>query len=97
MKIKLDGGGKVMMKAPMQQWHGSEILQTANFAGQLMMANIDDAERRFDLHYLGYETCGFKTMDDAKAAAPEFANTVFRQLSSLVKTVPESAPATPSL
>lgn len=97
MKIKLDGGGKFMMKAPMQQWHGTEILQTANFAGHSMMVNLDDAERRFDLHYLGYETRGFKTMDDAKAAAPEFANAVFSQLSSLVKTVPESAPDSPSL
>lgn len=96
MKIKMDGGAKMFTSRPQQVWDGSELMQTARFAGQRMEVITDD-KGGFDLNYLGYEAGGFKTMDAAKAAAPEFAKTVLAQLSSLIKTEPESAPETPSL
>jgi hypothetical protein len=70
-------------------------LQTSLFAGHRMMAITDD-NGGYDLHYLEYKTGGFKTMDEARAAGPEFAKAVMNKMLSLIKTVPESAPATPS-
>lgn len=84
MKIDLDGGGRVMMSAPQKQWRGDrpDISQTAQFAGQTMMAITDDAGA-FDLLYLGYETRGFATIEAAKAAAPEFARLVLTRMIAL--------------
>ncbi|WP_241295760.1 hypothetical protein [Burkholderia stabilis] len=85
MEIALHGGGKVLMAAPQQQWHGDspEIAQYSRFAGQDMTAITDDAGA-FDLLYLGYKTGGFSTIEAAKAAAPEFARRVLAHMSSLI-------------
>ncbi|WP_274644088.1 hypothetical protein [Pseudomonas serbica] len=96
MKIQLDGGGKLFKDAPKQKWNGDNLLQTALFAGHRMMAITDD-KGGYKLNYLNYESGQLKTMADAKAAGPEFANSVLNDMLSLIQTVPESAPATPSL
>ena len=86
VNIELDGGGKVDFGVPQQRWHPGEdpaVMQTARFAGQTVMAITDDAGA-FDLHFLGFKTGGFKTIDDAKKAAPEFTRKVFARLSSLI-------------
>lgn len=83
MKIELDGGGKVKMAAPPQQWHGDEVMQTAVFAGEQMMAVTDDAGR-FDLHYLGFKTTGFASLEDAKASAQAFARAVLAHMAGLI-------------
>lgn len=76
---------KLQHAAKQQTWHGDEpgVMQTANFAGQQMVAITDDAGA-FDLMYLGFETKGFESMDSAKAAAPKFARQVLSHLSELV-------------
>ncbi len=48
MKIEIDGGGRVAFSAPQQRWRdpngeNGSVIQTANFAGQAMMAISDDA------------------------------------------------------
>ncbi|MBU2816624.1 hypothetical protein HF282_03845 [Acidithiobacillus ferrooxidans] len=83
MKIEVDGSGKVMMAAPQQQWHGNEVMQTALFAGETVMAITDDAGR-FDLHYLGFKTAGFTSLEDAKASAPAFARAVLAHMARLI-------------
>lgn len=89
MKIQLDGGGKLFKDAPKQKWNGDNLLQTSLFAGHRMMAITDDMGG-YDLNYLGYGTGAFKTMDEAKAAGPEFAKTVLNELLSLIQ--PTNAP-----
>ncbi|MGA4422878.1 hypothetical protein ACI2UY_22320 [Ralstonia nicotianae] len=85
MNLALHGGGKVLMAAPQQQWHGDSpaIAQYAHFGGQDMTAITDDAGA-FELLYLGFVTGGFPTIEAAKAAAPEFARRVFAHMSSLI-------------
>jgi hypothetical protein len=83
MNIELDGGGRVKMAAPQQQWHGDDAMQTAVFAGEELRAITDDAGR-FDLHYLGFRTTGFATLEDAKAAARVFAKAVLAHMALLI-------------
>lgn len=83
MWIDLDGGGKVKMAAPQQQWHGDEMMQTAVFAGENMMAITDDAGR-FDLHYLGFKATGFASLADAQASAQAFARKVLARMTELI-------------
>lgn len=85
MELALHGGGKVLMAAPQQDWHGDNpaVAQYARFAGQDMTAITDDAGA-FELLYLGFVTGGFPTIDAAKAAAPLFARRVLAHLSNLI-------------
>ncbi len=84
MTIELHAGGRVQFLGPQQRWDAGPsdeskgVLETALFAGQRMMAITDDAGG-FELHYLGFATGGFRTMDIAKHAAPEFARRVLRR------------------
>ncbi|MFA1025794.1 MULTISPECIES: hypothetical protein [Pseudomonas syringae group] len=48
-----------------------------------MMAISDDAGA-FELDYLGHIGSGFASIDDAKAAAPEFARAVLERLRNLI-------------
>lgn len=96
MEINLTAGARLLEDAPKQKWNGDNLLQTSLFAGHRMMAITDDMGG-YDLNYLGYGTGAFKTMDEAKAHGPEFAKAVLNQLLSMIQTVPESAPATPTL
>ncbi|MGP1715628.1 MAG: hypothetical protein ACTS9Y_00485 [Methylophilus sp.] len=84
MIVTLDGGGKVAMSGPQQNWTGDSVMQTAVFAGQQLRA-ISDSSIYFDLHYLGFKTCGFKSMAEAKNAAPAFAKTVLAHMSGLIR------------
>lgn len=87
MKIELDGGGKVVFAAPQMQWRDSPgdgaIMQVCRMAGHDMMAITDDAGA-FDLHYMHHTTGGFRSMDDAKSAAPEFAKQVLNHLLTMI-------------
>jgi hypothetical protein len=85
ISIKLHAGGKLQHAAKQQIWRSDkpEVMQTATFSGQQMVAITDDAGA-FDLTYLGFETKGFESMDSAKAAAPTFARQVLNHLSELV-------------
>lgn len=90
MKLKLDGAGKVYFKAPVQSWGGhrggnDQIMQTAVFAGQQMMAIRDELDLPLTLHYMGFQSKNFTSMDEAKAAAPEFARAVLAHMSSLIQ------------
>lgn len=58
-------------------------MQQARFAGQEVMAITDDAGA-FDLHYLGFKTGGFKTIEEAKIAAPEFTRKVLVHMTNLI-------------
>ncbi|RMP63006.1 hypothetical protein ALQ19_02725 [Pseudomonas syringae pv. berberidis] len=59
------------------------MMQVARLAGQEMMAISDDAGA-FELDYLGHIGSGFASIDDAKAAAPEFARAVLERLRNLI-------------
>jgi hypothetical protein len=83
MHVKHNGAGRESFKASQQLWGGDEAMQRALFAGQVMMARTDDTSG-FDLHYLGFQTGGFKTIEDAKAAAPAFARKVLGRLAELI-------------
>lgn len=82
MNIELDGGGKVKMACVQKQWHGNAIMQIARFAGEEVMA-IDDDAGGFSLHYLGFTTGGFTSIDDAKSAAPCFVKAVLTRMIDL--------------
>ncbi|ABO59767.1 hypothetical protein LA345_40500 (plasmid) [Burkholderia vietnamiensis] len=88
MKIKTGADGNVALSAPQQRWitgRGGNpgALQTAVFAGHVVMAITDD-HGGYDLHYLGFETGGFATIDAAKRAAPEFVRGVLAHMSKLI-------------
>ncbi len=76
MQIELDGGGTVVFGAPQMRWFDPKgdgsVMQICRMAGQDMTAITDDAGK-FDLHYMHFKTGGFRSMDEAKNAAPEFA------------------------
>lgn len=82
MQIQLDGAGNVRMAAPQQLWSDGDELQTAYFAGESLMAVID--ESGFCLNYLGYKVAGFGSMEEAKQAAPEFARKVLVHKAGLI-------------
>ena len=87
MRIELDGGGKVVFDAPQMQWRDTtgdgSTMQVCRMAGQDMMAITDDAGA-FDMHFMHFKTGGFCSMDEAKAAAPEFAKKVIGHLLTLI-------------
>jgi hypothetical protein len=88
MNIEIDSGGRVAFSALQQRWrdpNGEDgtVIQTARFAGQEMMAISDDAGG-FDLHFLNFKAGGFKTMNDAMKAAPEFAKRVLARMTEMV-------------
>lgn len=83
MQIELDGGGKVKMSAAQKQWRGNEVMQTAVFAGQEVMAITDDAGA-FDLHYLGFTTAGLASLEEAKASAPAFIKAVLVHMTTMI-------------
>lgn len=89
MKIELSAGGRVQFLGPQQRWNAGPsddskgALETALYAGQQMMAITDDAGG-FELHYLGFATGGFRTMDIAKQVAPEFARRVLDRMREMI-------------
>ncbi|KVR92324.1 hypothetical protein [Burkholderia vietnamiensis] len=88
MNLDIDGGGKIAFNVPQQRWidpNGGDgsVMQTARFGGQEMMAITDDAGA-FDLHFLHFKTGGFRSIEAAKHAAPEFARRVFARLSAMI-------------
>lgn len=87
MNIKIGASGKLNLTSPQQKWvdpnGDGSILQYARFAGQEMMAITDD-KGAFDLHYLGFEINGFKSMELAKEAAPEFAKRVLSRMTEVI-------------
>lgn len=89
MHIEIGTDGKVSFQAPQQQWNAGQygedkgVMETANFAGQRLMAITDGAEG-FELHYLGFKAGGFKTMEEAKQAAPEFTLSVLARMIKMI-------------
>lgn len=83
MSIELDAGGRLTIEAPQQRWSAGPAGEAALFAGQTMVA-VPDGAGGFDLHYLGFMTTGFKTIDIAKLAAPEFARRVLARMSAMI-------------
>lgn len=84
MHLEHDGNGRIIFAIPKQRWSGDDIMQTAVFAGQHMMAIFTD-ENGFELHYLGLKTGGFATMAAAQEAAPAFARAVLAELTGLIE------------
>lgn len=86
MQIAPHAGGKIQLARPQMVWlslHSGGVMETALFAGHEVIAITDDAGG-FDLTYLGFEACGFPTMEAAKAAAPEFAQQVLARMSKMI-------------
>ncbi|WP_203584670.1 hypothetical protein [Pseudomonas arcuscaelestis] len=86
MKIRTQKGSMFPLNRPQQVWVGDtpEVMQTALFAGQEMMAITDDAGG-FELRYLGLIGSGYSTMGEAIAAAPEFGRFVLECLRCLIQ------------
>lgn len=88
MKIKVREGDVFPLNRPQQVWYGyrPDVMQDARFAGQEMVA-ITDSAGSFELYYLGHIGSGFSSIEDAKAAAPEFARAVLDRLRNLIQDV----------
>lgn len=88
MDIKVREGSVFPLNRPQQIWYGDkpQVMQTARFAGQEMVAITDDAGA-FELDYMGHIGSGFSSIEDAKAAAPDFARTVLERLRTLIQDV----------
>ena len=86
IEFKVREGDVFPLNRPQQVWYGTDphLMQTARFAGQEMLAITDDAGA-FELDYLGHIAGGFPSIDDAKAAAPEFARAVLSRLHTLIQ------------
>lgn len=84
MKITTHTGSMFPLNRPQQVWIGDNLMQTARFAGQDMMAVTDDAGR-FRLDYLGHLAEGFPSMESAKSAAPAFAKQVLERMITLIR------------
>jgi hypothetical protein len=88
MEIKVREGSVIPLNRAQQVWYGDtpQVMQTARFAGQEMVAITDDAGA-FKLDYLGHIGSGFARIEDAKTAAPEFARAVLERLRNLILDV----------
>lgn len=92
MNIQPSAGGKLSLEAPQQVWRGSgrddvdnDVMQSALFAGQEMIAiKESEAPNGFGLRFLGFKSSGFRAMDTAKQAAPEFARRVLNRMADMV-------------
>lgn len=89
MQIKVRDGSFFPLNHPhhhQQVWIGyaPEVMQTASFSGQEMIATIDVAGA-FELEYLGHKADGFSSIEDAKTAAPEFAIAVLERMRTLIQ------------
>lgn len=75
----------MMLGQPQQKWWGDnpQIMQTAKFAGQELVAITDDAGA-YQLMYLGFELGGFTSIERAKEAAPDFARRVLGRLAEMI-------------
>jgi hypothetical protein len=85
MKVELDAAGRLNFRVPQQMWFGDDphMMQSARFAGHEMMAVTDD-QGSFDLHYLNFQMGGFKSIDEAKQAAPAFARKVLARMVEMI-------------
>lgn len=83
MNVNIGAGGIVTINAPQQQWQGDDMMQTALFAGQRMVAITNDDDG-FILIYLDFESDKFATIEQAKENAPAFTQAVLQHMSSLV-------------
>lgn len=86
MQIKVREGATLPLNRPLQVWWGDspEVMQVARFAGLEMTAITDDVGA-FELDYLGHTAGGFTSIEEAKAAAPEFARAVLERLRNLIQ------------
>lgn len=87
MIISIAPGGEYSLDVPQAIWIGdSVIMQICLIAGQKMMAiqKSDDEPDVFELHYMNFQTSGFKSLGEAKARAPEFAKQVLEKMSLMV-------------
>nr|WP_228857489.1 hypothetical protein [Pseudomonas syringae]QOQ33534.1 hypothetical protein [Pseudomonas syringae pv. actinidiae] len=88
MEIKVREGSVFPLNRSQQVWYGDtpQVMQTARFAGQEMMAITNDAGA-FELDYLGHIGSSFASIDEAKAAAPDFARLVLERLRNVIQDV----------
>lgn len=89
MNIEVGADGKVAFDTPQQRWNTGlngeykGVLETAHFAGQRLTVSTDGMGG-FNLHYQGFKADGFRTMDAARQAAPEFARRVLARMSEMI-------------
>jgi hypothetical protein len=89
MEIQINGSSLLSLRALQQQWRWADgdkqgcLMQVARFAGSEMTAIMDD-HGGFELMYLHFITGGFKTMEEAKAAGPQFARLCLQTMTELV-------------
>jgi hypothetical protein len=99
MKIELSKAGEIRFERPgvPRIWNVSDsshpdVFQSTIFAGEQMVAygfEDDDADELtitapFTLSYFGFKATDFATMEEAKAAAPEFAREVLRRMIEII-------------
>ena len=84
-EVEMSPSGELNFKLPQQEWSGNDAIQSAYFAGQLMVIKRAEDGDQYELHYLGLQVGAFEEMDDAKYNAPEFARSVLQILSGFVK------------
>ena len=85
-EVQMSPAGALTFNLPQQQWTGSDVVQTALFAGQSMFIKKSDGTGdEYELHYLGLQVGGFTSLENAKFNAPEFARSVFGILGEFIK------------
>lgn len=99
MKVFLSKSGEIRYESPERPrlWRISDtghpdVLQSTVFAGENLIAygvEDDDADELtvtgpFTLSYFGFKATDFTTMEEAKAAAPDFAREVLRKMIEMI-------------
>jgi hypothetical protein len=86
LPIRTNVQGDMNLARPQQKWFGDnpEIMQTAYFAGQKIVAICDEVGCPVDLDFLGFRCSGFASMKEAQAAAPKFARQVLEKMIDLI-------------
>lgn len=91
--MEINPEGRALYSVAQERWSEvTDTVQTARFAGQSMLVSYG-THGDFLLSYLGFDLGGFKSMDEAKAAAPAFARKV---LIRLVDMISQADPSTTS-
>lgn len=85
VSISPSPAGKGNLDVPQQVWRNSDdnVMQTALFAGQQMIAVKDD-NVGYTLRFLGFQSSPMSSIEQAKHIAPWFARRVMGRMMDMV-------------
>lgn len=83
VEVKLNVIGMVLLQKQQGDWKGRGSIKTALFVGREMMV-APNPKWQFELHYLGFCSGEYDSLESAQAAAPDFARAVLLRMTELV-------------